>query len=63
MTKRHIIDLSGKELAMIAAEAGHRAVTESQALGLSVVGSVANKIIRKYPDGKIEKICSSHDLI
>jgi hypothetical protein len=54
MAKRRIVDLSIKERAELAAQAGREAVAESRRLGLPITGTKNGKIVRTHPDGREE---------
>ncbi|MDY0248239.1 MAG: hypothetical protein RBR26_15130 [Methanosarcina mazei] len=54
MAKRRIVDLSIKEMAELAAQAGREAVAKSRRLGLPVTGTKDGKIVRTHPDGQEE---------
>ena len=56
MKKRRIIDLTLKERAKLAREAGLKAIKETLDAGFPVTGAEGDNIVRTYPDGRKEVI-------
>jgi hypothetical protein len=51
---KRVVDLTRAERAVLAAEAGRRAVAQTKAAGLPVTGKENGQIVRTYPDGRKE---------
>jgi hypothetical protein len=62
MTKR-VIDLTAEELDKLAGEAWSNAARDALAKGVAVTGREGDRIVKTYPDGRVEVLKEAAPLV
>jgi hypothetical protein len=61
--KKSVIDLTAAELEKLASEAWFKASDRALKSGVAVAGREGSKIVRTYPDGRVESLGDAKPLV